>query len=144
MRRISRCLNTKILEICQQAILLEELNAKINEYLPESLRNQCQVGSFTKGCLVLITKDAGWASQLRYSVPELRDKLRCEAGIYQLSSIKVTVAAEQPPAPVKKVSAKTISATACDEIITQANACSYQPLKQALNKLAGYKPKSGE
>jgi hypothetical protein len=91
MRHISRCLNTKIADICQRAIKLEELTAKIHNYLPLDLRDQCHVGSFNNSCLILVTHDPVWASQLRYALPELRDKLRSEAGIHQLASIKVMV-----------------------------------------------------
>ena len=91
MRHITRCLNPQLASICQRAIKLEELNAKIYDYLPENLRERCHVGSFTNSCLVLVTNDPVWATQLRYALPELRDKLRSEAGIHQLASIKVTV-----------------------------------------------------
>ena len=91
MRHKTRCLNQKLATICQRAIKLEELNAKIYTYLPENLREHCHVGSFTNCCLVLVTRDPVWATQLRYALPELRDQLRSEAGIHQLASIKVTV-----------------------------------------------------
>lgn len=91
MRHITRCLNIQLADICQRAIKLEELNAKIHDYLPEALREQCHVGSFNNSCLILVTRDPVWASQLRYALPELRDKLRSEAGIHQLASIKITI-----------------------------------------------------
>ena len=91
MRHITRCLNTQLAEICQRAIKLEELNAKIYNYLPEAVREHCHVGSFNNSCLILVTRDPVWASQLRYALPELRDKLRSEAGIHQLACIKVSV-----------------------------------------------------
>ena len=91
MRHITRCLNSKLTAICQQAIKLEELNAKINQYLPEELREQCTVGSFNNCCLVLVLRNPEWALQLRYSLPELRDTLRRDAGLHQLASIKITV-----------------------------------------------------
>lgn len=112
MRHITRCLNTQLAEICQRAIKLEELNAKIYGYLPEALREQCHVGSFNKSCLVLVTNDPVWASQLRYALPELRDKLRGEAGIHQLASIKITVNTDEcvaitPKSPSTPLLSKT-------------------------------------
>ncbi len=94
MRHITRCLNPRLAAICQHAIKLEELNEKIYGYLPETLREHCHVGSFTNSCLVLITNDPVWATQLRFTLPELRDKLRSEAGIHQLAFIKVIVGTE--------------------------------------------------
>ena len=103
MRHITRCLNPQLAQICQRAIKLEELNSKIYSYLPEALREQCHVGSFNNSCLTLVTSDPVWATQLRYALPELRDKLRSEAGIHQLASIKITVSTNvittQPKSP---------------------------------------------
>lgn len=144
MRRINRCLNVKVMEICQRVVQLEELNTHLHKYLPDPLREQCHVGSFTRGCLVLITNDSVWASQLRYSLPDLRDKLRSGAGLYQLVSIKVAVAMEKPAAPVKKQPISPLSATARDTIISQADQCSYLPLRQALHHLADHQPEPEE
>lgn len=135
MRRISRCLNAKLTDICQQSIKLEELSLKVNQHLPISLQKQCHVGSFNKGCLVLITNNSGWASQLRYALPELRDSLRA-AGIYQLVSIKITVATENRSPIQKKTIGQAISSKARESIATHAEQCLYPPLRQALYRLA--------
>jgi hypothetical protein len=91
MRPINLCFNKQIIDICQRAAELEALNIRVKTYLPENLREFCSVGSFEKGCLILTTPDAVWATQLRYALPNLRDLLRKEAGLYQLSAIKVIV-----------------------------------------------------
>src|SRR5580704_16642968 len=90
MRSISHCINKQLVELCQRSVQLEELSNKINQLLPANLASVCSVGSFNKGCLVLTTTNV-WASQLRYAIPELRDKLRTEADMYQLASIKINV-----------------------------------------------------
>lgn len=137
MRSISRCLNKQLVDICQRSVQLEELSNKVAQLLPEGLAKECQVGSFNKGCLVLTTSDAVWASQLRYSIPELRDKLRKEAGMYQLSSIKVNVI--EPVMHYKQATkeiAHSISENAKASIISESQHCTYQPLKNALLHLA--------
>lgn len=137
MRSIKRCLNKQLAELCQRSIQLEELSNKVTQLLPDNLAAQCRVGSFNKGCLVLITSNAAWASQLRYAIPELRDKLRKEAGMYQLLSIKVNIA-DPIAAYVKPEKAKTqhISDKAKASIISESQHCSYQPLQKALLHLA--------
>ena len=135
MQHITRCLNSKLLAICHRAIQLEELNTKLYDYLPESLREHCLVGSFTNSCLVLITTDPVWASQLRYILPELRDKLRTEAGIYQLASIKITVAAEKKMVVTKQTRACVLSDKAREVITAGGELCDYPPLKQAFRHL---------
>ena len=140
MRRINRCLNTRLVEICKRTVQLEELNSKLIGYLPPSLQEHCHVGSFNGGCLVIVANNPVWASQLRYSVPELRDKLRKEAGIYQLTSIKVTVAAVEVAHFAKRnTTTPTLTTKARETLIAGGDQCSYQPLREALHGLAGVK-----
>jgi len=137
MRSISRCLNKQLVDICQQSVQLEELSSKVLQHLPENLAKSCTVGSFSKGCLILNTLDAAWASQLRYMIPELRDKLRKDSGMYQLSSIKVVVIESGIQyKPEKKTTNYGLSDKAKASIISESESCSYQPLKKALLDLA--------
>lgn len=91
MRLISKCLNTKLTQICMQAIKLEEISALVSHYLPVELQAHCQVGSFRAGILNLVTSDPVWATQLRYILPELRERLRSEAKLYQLVSVQIKI-----------------------------------------------------
>ncbi|CEG57910.1 DUF721 domain-containing protein [Legionella fallonii] len=137
MRSISRCFNAQLAELCQRSMQLEELSNKVSQLLPPNLATQCQVGSFNKGCLTLTTTNAAWASQLRYAVPELRDKLRKEAGMYQLTSIKINIIA--PPEPYEKQKQQhphELSTKAKATIISEGQHCTYQPLQKALLHLA--------
>ncbi|KTD05616.1 DUF721 domain-containing protein [Fluoribacter gormanii] len=137
MRSISRCLNKQLVDLCQRSVQLEELANKIKLMLPDALANECQVGSFNKGCLLLTTTDAAWATQLRYAIPELRDKLRKEAGMYQLSSIKVVVI--EPTLQYAKsvlTSKHELSEKAKAIIISESQHCTYEPLQKALLHLA--------
>lgn len=137
MRRIHQCLNTKLSEIYQAALMISELNAKLSNYLPEHLRAHFSVGSFNQGCLVLITPDPVWASQLRYHLPELREDLRKKAGIYQLASIKISVSAGDSLQPITPpMTFPPLSAKARDTILAGSEQCDYDPLKTALKKLA--------
>ncbi|KTD40035.1 DUF721 domain-containing protein [Legionella parisiensis] len=137
MRSISRCLNKQLADLCQRSVQLEELTNKIKLILPETLANECQVGNFDKGCLLLTTTDAAWAAQLRYAIPELRDKLRKEAGMYQLSSIKVTIIESKVqyeksrPPQIHELSEKAKAI-----IISESQNCTYEPLQKALLHLA--------
>lgn len=137
MRSISHCLNQQLVDICQRSVQLEELSNKLSQWLPTELVGECQVGSFNKGCLILITSNAAWASQIRYLIPELRDKLRTEAGLYQLSSIKVSVVIP-PLKPKKPIASKKhlLSEKAKASIISESQNCHYEPLQKALLNLA--------
>lgn len=136
MKSIRYCLNKQLAEICQRSVQLEEFTQIINALLPQELALHCKVSSFNKGCLILSAVDAVWASQIRYALPELRDKLR-KAGMYQLSSIKVTI--EAPTSEYKKIKkSKSYELTqrAKESILSESQNCAYEPLRKALIHLA--------
>lgn len=136
IRPINRCLNNQLLNICQQAVQLDELNRKLSNHLPSPLGNHCQVGSFNKGCLLITTTNASWATELRYTVPDLRDKLRKE-GLYQLTSIKIAIIDQVDKIIDDKQTKQTkLSSSARDNIRTASELCTYPPLKTALGHLA--------
>jgi hypothetical protein len=137
MKSIRYCLNKQLADICQRSVQLEELIEKINHLLPTELAPHCKVSSFNKGCLILIASDAVWASQIRYALPELRDKLRKEAGLYQLSSIKVSVADHgNEYKKVKKSISYEMTEPTKEKIISEGQQCTYEPLRRALIHLA--------
>lgn len=137
MRRVNQCLNPRLTEIIHHALQVKSLDIKLSEYLPAHLREHVTVGSFNQGCLVLTTLDPMWASQLRYLLPELRDALRKNAGLYQLASIKINVCADAlPPKTTSQPKLPPLSAVACQTIIESSELCEYEPLKQALKNLA--------
>jgi hypothetical protein len=118
---------------------IEELNSKLGGLLPPPLQPYCQVGSFTNGCLTLIVADAIWASQLRYFLPELRDKLRSQAGLYQLGSIKMNIVAEQRLERPRATPKLELSETARSVIHSAGALCDYLPLKEAMQRLSNTK-----
>ncbi|MDP1602189.1 MAG: DUF721 domain-containing protein [Legionella sp.] len=139
MRRINRCLNKQLVDICQQAVELDDLNLKLDHYLPETLHGKCNVGSFNKGCLVIVTANPAWATELRYYLPTLRDILRKDAGLYRLISIKVQILAEQypeNPGKLAKSSMPELSSSARNSVRNAGELCSYLPLRDALLNLA--------
>lgn len=138
MRPINRCFNKQLVDICQRSIELEELSKHVAQMLPADLAQACSVGSFNKGCLILTTNNATWASQLRYLLPELRDKLRKDAGMYQLTSIKINIDASKDTSysPPEKSKPLVLSDRAKATLISESQHCTYEPLKNALLSLA--------
>lgn len=137
MRPINQCLNPQLATICQQAMELEEVQAKLAHFLPEKLKTSCQVGSFNKGCLTITTSDAVWATPLRYLIPELRDQLRA-AGLYKLLSIKISISEQKPEVLEKKKNKKIrgLSENARSIILSESEQCKDEKLKEALKNLA--------
>lgn len=136
MRRINHCINNKLQSICQRAMQLEEINNLLQHYLPSDLKEHCYAGSFNRGHLILVATDPTWATQVRYSVPELRDKLRVEAKLYQLTSIAVSVQCNMEKSVSSKKKLPAISDKAKREIRMAADRCRHFELKNALYNLA--------
>jgi len=137
MHPIQKCLNPKLIEMCKKSIQIESLNDKVNSYLSAELQLHCTVASFTHGCLNLIVDDPVWSSALRFMIPEMRDNLRTHAGMYQLTSIKITVNASGPKKIADKVKKnRRLSEQARNIITTSSEQCTYEPLKLALKALA--------
>lgn len=134
MRSIAQCLNPHIAKICYQAMHLEKLNDLVQAYLPADLKPYCQVSSFNKGVLHLSTPDPVWAMQLRYSLPELRDKLRGQGGLYTLASIAVAISHQQPTALSPKTK-PPLSENAQSVIQKAHDTCLYKPLKEIWKNL---------
>ena len=136
MRPINRCLNPQLVKLCQRVIQLDELNLKIQSYLPKHLAKHCQVGSFNQGCLLITVSDAVWATELRYSQSELRDNLR-KGGLFQLTSIKIAIIEQLPLNKLaKKPRKQKLSSFARESILTSSALFDYHPLKKALSQLA--------
>jgi hypothetical protein len=136
---ISHCINDKLLDICKQSMALEALNVQIQHYLPEELKPHVTVGSFKLGALILVTNDPAWACQLRFLLPNLRDRLRKEAHLYQLTGIHIQ---SNPPHLLPQHSTPTpnpptpLSTTTCETIKNASLACDFAPLSAALERLA--------
>ena len=107
--------------------------------LPDELTNQVSVGSFVSGTLTLVAKDSATASVLRFIVPELRDRLRTDHKLFNLSSITIHIASSHDASallPKKKSNTKPPSDAACIAIKTMAEHIKHQPLREALLRLA--------
>lgn len=140
MKRIQYCFNSILAEICQNAIAIEGLTQTVLSLLPKEFSKLVQISSWHKGTLTLVASDAGCATRLRYHLPELRNRLRSEAKLYQLASIKINILMENythqtPPA---KKSSKKISESSLAHLQKASQSLPEGPLKEALMKLAQY------
>lgn len=135
MRQITQCFSASLASIYQEATQLASLTALVKQQLGQDETVPCEVSRFSKGCLVLAVQDAAWASQLRYELPTLRDKLR-KAGLHQLISIRIQLSPSHvAPVEKKQKTSRPLSPKAKQIICESAKHCSYPPLKAALERL---------
>jgi len=125
MYHINQCINPRLASLCKKAIELESIHVKLIQYLPENLRDYFSVASFNNGSLVLNTTDPVWGTQLRYHLPELRDKLRKEEKLYQLVSIKIKIVMPEYKQPKVSAEKKSSSPSTAQQALSE--------LKEALH-----------
>lgn len=137
MRPIRTCMNKTLKTICKQAMQIEQVSELVQPLLPDSLQNECQVASFHRGRLKLVCKNPNKATELRYLLPELRDKLRINAKLYNLMSIDVIIQYElnHSKPHVLKSNNMVLSEKTKSHLLQFASECQYQPLQEALYRL---------
>lgn len=138
MRKIQQCFNSELTKILHHVTNLEQINQRVQAFLPPTLQPHCYVSQFINGRLKLSVRDIAVATELRFFLPTLRDLLRQKAGLVQLTSITIDpigdTAQHQTKQHVKKKNI-ALSESAIDTIVLASDSESYEPLKQALKKL---------
>ncbi len=139
--------NKQLQTIVAKVAALQKTNQDVERFLDNELRGHCKVANFEQGSLVLVVNSAAWATRLRYLLPQLRTKLRNDAEMYNLRTIKVIVSqdplTETPDNNSSKAKhglrskqAVPLSATVAAHIRSSAAEISHEPLRQALQRLA--------
>jgi hypothetical protein len=135
VRRVRLCINTQLAKLCQHTIELDALTQTVLTFLPSKLQAHCLVSSFEKGILVISTDAPTWATELRYFLPTLRDKLRTEAKLYPLITIKLVLYNHPLQTTSFPTPQKALSSTTCNLLQSAASSLQYEPLKEALLRL---------
>lgn len=136
MRQINQCLNQQLSTILSQALKLEAYEQHLLVFLPEALKSCCKLAGFKQGRLVIGIDNPALASELRFFLPELRDKLRSEAGFYQLSGIDIKVLSEPLAIKLNPVRKRPpLSDNARQEILKASQETQHEPLKRAWERL---------
>lgn len=141
MRKISECLSPQLAKICLHSFQLSKLGEAVSDFLPEHLRSHVSAASFQKGQLLLCVSDGAWATELRFMLPSLRDYLRKEHQLYQLTGIKIKVSHSPVDAHRSKPKRTSrMSADAKNAISDYAEGMQDGALKDALKHLGAGKP----
>lgn len=137
MRKIADCFDKQLSGIYRQLLEIEQLNQRIKPLLPESLQAYCQITQFNQGRMNIGITEAAMATELRFYLPTLRDLLRQKAGLYQLTSLSISVITTENADNVAKKSKNPhkLSTTACQTIQEASKMEEYEPLKEIWRKL---------
>ncbi len=122
---------------------LSDINQALQIALDKTLAKHCRIANFHQGRLVIETDSPAWATKLRFSIPDLREKLRKDPQFANLKHIEYYVNPENTPKPAAKVKRKNgmkMSPHSASLLHTIAEGISDNKLSKILHKLA----KSGE
>lgn len=124
-------------QICFKNKQLRLANAILTQSLAEPLRQNCFVSQITHNLVIITTKEAVWANQLRYQQSEILEILHREKELrfLQLMRVRVQPLSQDPvkPKPMRQVA---MSAKTSSLLSESAATIKNDKLKQALLNLA--------
>jgi hypothetical protein len=120
--------------IRQHSRWLQILNQQVRAWLPAALQAHVAVANYRGGLLVLHADAAAWATQLRFFTPKILQAWR-ETDLPALEHIKVKIATTRPE-PEKAGGTLHLSEPAAAMIESAAASIAYDPLRQAMQRLA--------
>lgn len=116
---------------------LEQLNKILREQLPPPLNQHCRIANLRDDILLLHADSPAWALKLRYSVPDMLDRLRRQPELQQLRTITVKInPASLVAAPAKKTRRARMSEDTARLLDDVADAITHPTLRTALLRLA--------
>ena len=135
-----------IFSLITKAKEIEMLDGLVKKEIGSDLLDHCQVASYDKGVLTLITTSNAFATQLRFKSFDIRDKLRQTPKWSGLSRIQIKIdpksahapslTASQDPVPIKPTLPYTVSRQLLALADTLPNKPGSEALKKALKRLA--------
>jgi len=117
---------------------LKILQTILLKCLPENVSHHCQVANITEGQLVIMVDSANWATQIRFNMGDLLQKLRQHAPLYSLKHISCIVRPPVGPA-IRPTNVRTVAKmtpNTAQLIVEAAEAIADPKLKQQLISIA--------
>lgn len=134
--------NSQVAALITHANYLSKLSQVVQALLPMPLSEHVYVANFQQHILTLVTDNPVWASRLRYSIPELRHKLKSHASFPgKIDEIVVKVSPDFKPLDKSSTSRGSTRTVDSASISTLAEHVDDSNLKQALLRLASHTQK---
>jgi len=131
--------NQTLQQLVKKAERLLDLNQRLLEQLATPLKEHCKLANWRNGCLVIETDSAVWATQLRYSSPDLLERLRKIPEFYGLCSIHCYIRPAVSVADAEVHSSMSLSPENAELIAATASGIEDKALSSALQRLARQK-----
>jgi hypothetical protein len=115
------------------------LNQRLYESLDPALHKHCQTADMEGETLTLVADTPAWAARIRYSVPDLIEKLQKEPEFHELKKITCIIQPENHPKIIKKQPLPSLSNNTIALINETAKNIDDPTLQKALLKLCSHK-----
>lgn len=100
--------NKNITKLIKKSSSLQNLNRLFQEILNNDLSKHCQIAEKTKDSLVIVVDNASWATNLRYTIPDIIKTLRTQPEFKGLQNIRYHInRCSIPKAPLSRVKNST-------------------------------------
>lgn len=92
MKTVSELLSSGTLKAyLEKAACLDHLNTIFETVIPPDFVSHCKIANFENGCLTVYANNSGWATRIRYAIPELLKVLKIDDNFKGLKEIKCKV-----------------------------------------------------
>lgn len=126
----------KLIGLYREVEAQKKLLDSIRPLLPNSLGPHCTAAHLREGQMVLFTDSPAWASRLRYSIPEIQEKM-VRAGI-AVSSVRIRVNPSSLVPPREPRKANRLSAANAELLLKVATTIDDPALGAVLRRLGRY------
>lgn len=130
--------NKSILNILAHIQQLQELNSIMARYLPPDVANHCKVVKLDRDCLIVLTENGNWATQLRFQIPELLQQLRQHPLLAKLSGICCKTRPSHYPSALNRIpthSVAPLSQKASSFLLETAKTIGDERLRKIMEKI---------
>lgn len=131
--------NKLLLNLLGKLDELKKYNQLFGQYLESPIAQHAQVVKFEKNCLFVIVDNGHWATQLRFSIPDLILQLREHPGLEKLNGIicktRPHPSFAQPPR-IQKRQVVRLNPLTGKQIIEIAKTIDDERLKAILKRIA--------
>ncbi len=128
----------QLASLIYKAQQLSELNQLLHNTLEKSFKKHCAVANYEDGQLTLVTNNSAWATRIRFSIPDLTEKLQEIPTFNELKNINCIIQLKETAQPIKPPAKhqQNLSPDTIRSIQTTAKNMKDKGLKAALLRLA--------
>ncbi len=124
--------------LLQHQAKLQNITHQFKHCLPDTLAEHVYIANLRQRVLYLHVDSSAWASRARFFIPQLLSCCQQQQGLNEIRSIQLKVRVPEH-STVTRTHKPVLSSDSAELLTHQADLTQYEPLRQALLKLAQHK-----